>query len=96
MSGANPTDRRPCRCGKPGRCRLCWLAANDERYMRLWGILPPRDARCVHLLTRDEFRPGCNGMKCRWSCGQNLPAVPADFCQSCRSYEGEEGAGWLS
>lgn len=29
---------RPCECG---RCRLCWLAANDPRYAALWGLPPP-------------------------------------------------------
>ncbi|MCI0459761.1 MAG: hypothetical protein L0Z62_22655 [Gemmataceae bacterium] len=31
----------------PESCRLCWLAANDPRYQRLWGITGP--GACVHL-----------------------------------------------
>lgn len=28
---------RPCTCERNG-CRLCWLANNDPRYRRLWGV----------------------------------------------------------
>lgn len=32
-----PIDR-PCTCNDVDQCRLCWLATNDGRYQKLWGI----------------------------------------------------------
>lgn len=39
------TRKRPCHCGKAAtgaytfdQCRRCWLALNDRRYQRLWGL----------------------------------------------------------
>ncbi len=39
--------RHPGDCNGAG-CRLCWLAANDQRYQRLWGVLP-KLTWCRHL-----------------------------------------------
>lgn len=35
-------------------CRICWLAANDPRYQKLWGIEPSQKPTikgmdCIHL-----------------------------------------------
>lgn len=35
------SDRRPCRCGRIGSCRLCYLAKTSREYQILWGIIPP-------------------------------------------------------
>lgn len=29
---------RPCECGRPEQCRLCWLAENNARYQAHWGL----------------------------------------------------------
>ena len=42
---------------------------------------------CVHLGPRTEFRPGCGGARCLHGCARGRPAVPAEYCQTCESYE---------
>lgn len=42
---------RPCECDTDG-CRLCWLANNDERYRKLWSVVPPIPERTVLINLR--------------------------------------------
>jgi len=51
--------------------------------------------RCEHLGQRIEKKVGCNGMRCFHECSQELPAVPAVYCQTCESYSPEPGVNWL-
>jgi hypothetical protein len=56
-----------------------------------------RPYKCEFLLKRTEFRSGCSGMTCRHDCKLNLPAVPADYCQTCTAYvKDEDNLPWLS
>lgn len=48
-----------------------------------------RPVKCRWLGVRTEFKSGCAGWRCRHSCAKGLPAVPGEFCQTCRAYSAE-------
>ena len=60
-----------------------------------------RPDRCEHFGGRTEFKPGCNGWRCKGKCDLGLPAVPGKYCQTCEKYEpdpdymGQGVPGWL-
>lgn len=90
----------PCRtrCGRFARhsaytveqCRPCWLVYHDDQYRSASDpVLPSewRADRCRFLRERTEFKTNCRtGLRCLHSCVKSLPAVPAEFCQTCSSY----------
>lgn len=71
----------------------CGMMAAEK--MAALSLPLARPDRCAHLGKRTEFRSGCGGMNCRWSCDLNLPAVPSVYCQTCSAYVAEPGEPWI-
>lgn len=108
---------KPCHpIGHDEACPLCRLYAKNEAYRlsidvgitavvstRLKRVAIPviRPDRCQRFTGRTEFRPGCNGWKCKGGCTLGFPAKPGEYCQTCEAYEpdpdyaGQGTQGWM-